>query len=79
MYFNQRNTRKYCSHTLNIVHRRGIIEIFPRKHVFYVERVSSLIDIDQRYTVEGSVSNNIRSTTQLSALFRRCIQDDKSV
>ena len=49
---NQRNTRTDYSHTLIIVQRRGIIEIFPHKHVFNVDRGSSLIDIDQRHTVD---------------------------
>ena len=85
---NQKNTRKYYSHTLIIVHRRGIIEIFPHKHVFDVDRVSLLIDIDQRHTVDfsihsGSVAmlaerpkhvpNNISEITQLSASLKRCM------
>ena len=32
-----------------IVHRRGAIETFSYKHVFDVDRVSPLIDIDQRH------------------------------
>ena len=49
---NQRNTRKCYSHSSITVHRRGITEIFPHKRVFDVDRVSSLIDIDQRHTVD---------------------------
>ena len=70
------------------MHRRGIIEIFQHKHVFDVDRVSSLIDIDQQHTVDfrihsGSVAmlaerpkhvpNNISLITQLSAFFNRML------
>ena len=64
------------------------------KHAFDVDRVSSLIDTDQRHTVDfrnqsGSVAmlaqcpkhvpNNISHITQLCALFEGCIYEDKSV
>ena len=50
---NQRNTRKYLSYTLTAVHRRGIIETFSHKRTcFDVDRVSLLMDIDQRHTVD---------------------------
>ena len=60
--------------------------------MFDVDRVSSLIEIDQRHTVDfrihsgtmlakrpEHVPNNISYLTQLRAFFKGCIKEDKSV
>ena len=47
----KKDTRTSLMHLI-IVHRRGILQCFLHVHAFDGDRVSSIIDIDQRHTVD---------------------------